>query len=133
MSDGSGTVGAKPRILVIDDEPLVRRTVVRALSRGGYEVHEASDGLEGLLKLKDTQYDAVICDGRMPGMFGAEVYDEAQAMLGSAAMPAWVFNSGGGCDFDALRQRAPLLEKPYTAENLLDAVRVALQIRRRYV
>lgn len=125
MTAGS-TVGAKPKLLVIDDEPGIRRMILRIL-RDTYEGDEASDGPEALLKLEANNYGLVICDGVMPGMFGAQVYDQALRRLGAAAMPPWIFNSGGGCDFDALRQRAPLLEKPYTPADLLAVVRAVVE------
>jgi CheY-like chemotaxis protein len=53
-------------ILVIDDDPLVRRTIERVLQRGGYKVHLAADGLEGLRMFRNLKPDLVITDIMMP-------------------------------------------------------------------
>ena len=60
-----------PRILVVDDEALVRRTLKRILEGEGFEVEEAGDGQEALELLKDS-LDLVLLDVRMPVMDGSE-------------------------------------------------------------
>src|SRR6266511_3361555 len=61
------------RILVVDDEPAVRRAVHRALTLEGYEVRVAGEGLEALDVLASEQVDAVVLDLLMPGLDGLEV------------------------------------------------------------
>jgi DNA-binding LytR/AlgR family response regulator len=62
------------RVLVVDDEPLARRRLVRMLDRLGHEVvAQAGDGYEALQCVKSHQPDAVLLDIRMPGMDGLEV------------------------------------------------------------
>src|SRR3546814_828209 len=56
-----------PRILVIDDEEMVRLTVVRALEQVGHTVIEAVDGNDGLVKYRQGSVDLVITDILMPG------------------------------------------------------------------
>jgi CheY-like chemotaxis protein len=53
-------------ILVIDDDPLVRRTIERILEKSGYRVHLAADGLEGLRAFRTLRPDLVITDVVMP-------------------------------------------------------------------
>lgn len=64
-----------PRILVIEDEPAIRRVLSKILldENKDYEVDEASDGVEGLEKIKKEEYDLVLCDIKMPKMDGMEV------------------------------------------------------------
>ena len=60
-------------ILIIDDDPLIRKTLVSYLSKEGREVIVAEDGKEGLQKYKDSFPDLVILDIRLPDMDGLEV------------------------------------------------------------
>jgi two-component system KDP operon response regulator KdpE len=61
------------KILIIDDEDLVRNYVRRALSARGWEVSERPDGAAALALLETETFDAVICDLKMPDMRGEEV------------------------------------------------------------
>jgi CheY-like chemotaxis protein len=60
------------RCLVIEDSTVVRKSLTRALSRLGFEVQQAVDGLEGLTLLKQTLFDFVLCDFLMPVMDGLD-------------------------------------------------------------
>jgi two-component system response regulator (stage 0 sporulation protein F) len=62
------------RILVIDDEPVIRELLFDILIRKGYQVDTAEDGMQALEKAKSEKYDIVFTDIRMPGMNGVEVY-----------------------------------------------------------
>ncbi len=61
------------RILIIDDEPLMRMSIGDALKEEGYAVKETASGKEGLASLKDFCYDLIITDLRLPDMDGVEV------------------------------------------------------------
>ncbi len=61
------------KVLVIDDEPLVRRSLSRALQQRGHQIFEAPDGLQGLEMWKQVQPDLVFVDVLMPGMKGPDV------------------------------------------------------------
>lgn len=64
----------KPRrILSIEDEETVRRSIVSYLEDSGYEMLEASDGEEGLRRIREDKPDVVLCDLRMPEMGGLDV------------------------------------------------------------
>ncbi|MET1255340.1 response regulator [Aliikangiella maris] len=74
----SGKTGLEPmfntsKVLVIDDEPLVRESVVIYLEDSGYQVFEAVDGQQGIEHFCEFNPDVVLCDLRMPGMDGLEV------------------------------------------------------------
>ena len=60
-------------VLIIDDEPLMRLSVLDALKAEGYQVQEASNGEEGIQKAKTSRYDLVITDLKMPGSDGLQV------------------------------------------------------------
>src|SRR5215469_9652773 len=60
------------RILVIDDDPQIRRAMRATLTARGYEVSDARSGEEGLEKLRAATYDLVLLDMNMPGIGGIE-------------------------------------------------------------
>jgi two-component system, OmpR family, response regulator len=61
------------RILIIEDEPELRRVLVQALREAGYAVDEAADGPDGLFKAIAWTYDLVLLDLMLPGLDGIEV------------------------------------------------------------
>ena len=60
------------RILVVDDEPQIRRIMRTTLAGAGYEVDDAKTGEETLEKLRDYHPDLILLDMNMPGMGGIE-------------------------------------------------------------
>ena len=60
------------RIMIVDDDPQIRRVLRTALVAQGYEVVDARSGDEALEKLRDEKVDLVILDMNMPGMGGLE-------------------------------------------------------------
>ncbi len=65
------------RILVIDDEEIIRVLLTEILTEDGYQVTTAKDGVEGVERLQKDRYDLIISDMVMPGMNGIEVLQEA--------------------------------------------------------
>ena len=63
------------RILIIDDEKVIREGVERALSKRGYHIEKAEDGDRGLVLLKEQPFDIVLTDLMMPGLDGFAVLD----------------------------------------------------------
>jgi signal transduction histidine kinase/ActR/RegA family two-component response regulator len=113
-------VNALPRVLVVDDEPLARRSVTRVLEQLGYDVAQAADGPEALKLLRDGQRpDVVLLDLDMPGLNGEETYRILRNM--DASIPVVIGSGRVGPDTDA-RMRAlgvaAVLEKPYPREQL---------------
>ena len=111
---------AKGRILVIDDEDIVRISCKRALTPEGYEVDVAASGLEGLELFGRGKYDLVIIDLKMPGIDGMEVLKNIKkarpaqnviVMTGYNAPDNITSLSFEGSEF---------LEKPFTPDTLLE-------------
>jgi two-component system OmpR family response regulator len=80
----------KLRVLVVDDEPDILETLEFSLSRRGFDVETASDGLEGLDKAKRTPPDFMILDVMLPGCNGYEV---------SRLLKEWMDNDPQAADF----------------------------------
>jgi excisionase family DNA binding protein len=70
----------RPRVLVVDDEEAVRDLIAKTLTMADYEVNCASDGQAALDALKDTDFDLLITDLRMPGMDGLTVIRQARRL-----------------------------------------------------
>lgn len=67
------------RVLIVDDEEVIRALLRRTLSTDHYEVIEAFDGEEGLRLLGESDPDLVVLDWQMPGTHGSLVLDEVKA------------------------------------------------------
>ncbi len=68
------------RILIVDDEAVIRRTFKSVLEMEPYEVDEAVDGYDCLVKVKQKKYDVIFMDIKMPRIDGLEVLDQLQTL-----------------------------------------------------
>ena len=66
------------KILVVDDNILMRKLIINLFTQNNLEIDEACDGAEGLDRMSDTRYDLVITDIVMPKMEGIEMIREAK-------------------------------------------------------
>ena len=117
------------KILIIEDEAAIRRVLVKILSEenSAYQVTQAEDGLEGIEKIRDEDFDLVLCDIKMPKMDGVEVLQAAKKIKPETQM---VMISGHG-DLDTAVQTMRLgafdyISKPPDLNRLLNTVRIAL-------
>ena len=121
--------GGHETVLVIDDEPYVRRILTRILERAGYSVLQAEDGAKGLAVFEGSggAVDLVVLDVSMPGMGGAEVHERLMALDPDVKV---VLSSGYSDDerISSILARGvrTFLSKPYKVESVLRAVREAL-------
>jgi CheY-like chemotaxis protein len=118
------------RILVIDDEELVRRTVARMLATGGHQVREAHDGTSGLGLWHHESVDLVITDIAMPDMTGFELISALRAEGASVPIVA-ISGSVVVSDLEVIERAkalggVQLLTKPFSREQLTAAVASAL-------
>ncbi len=65
-------------ILIVDDEKAIRKTLSEILSYEGYQIDDAENGEEGLKKIKEKNYDVVLCDIKMPKVDGLEFLEKAR-------------------------------------------------------
>ncbi len=117
------------KILVIEDEAAIRRVLVKILNEENeaYQIEEAPDGAAGLQKIRQADYDLVLCDIKMPKMDGVEVLQEARKE--KPEIP-FIMISGHG-DLDTAVQTMRLgafdyISKPPDLNRLLTTVRNAL-------
>ena len=117
----------KAQILVVDDDPSIRRVLRRTFEHHGYVVTEAASGPEALLLLPGP--DAVVCDVLMPEVSGLDFYHQLVEVV-PALRNRVVFLTGANRD-PAVHQPierlgVPLLGKLDDLELVVDAVRIAL-------
>ena len=119
----------KPRILVVDDEPALRRTLERALGAMGYDVVSVGDPLMVYELLDASDYDLVILDIHLPQLSGdtlaiallrrlPRLADRLMLMTGDP----WALRA----DWPEELRRCTLLVKPFTLDGLAATVRGAL-------
>jgi two-component system NtrC family sensor kinase len=70
--------GVGKRVLVVDDEDAILQMIREALTRSGYRVDVAHDGESALRRLGQYHYDLALCDWKMPGLNGQQVYERLQ-------------------------------------------------------
>ncbi len=117
------------KILIIEDEAAIRRVLTKILSEENesYKVEEAEDGLQGLEKVKNEEYDLILCDIKMPKMDGVEVLEAVKKIKPEIPM---VMISGHGdleTAINTMRLGAfDYISKPPDLNRLLNTVRNAL-------
>jgi two-component system KDP operon response regulator KdpE len=115
------------RILVIDDEPQIRRTLRAALTAAGYEVDDARTGEQGLEKVREYRPDLVLLDINMPGMGGLAACRAIRADTGVGIIMLTVRNSEQD-KIEALDAGADdFVTKPFSTPELLARIRAALR------
>jgi two-component system KDP operon response regulator KdpE len=115
------------RILVIDDEPQIRRIMRTTLITAGYEVDDAKTAEEGLLKVREFRPDLVLLDINMPGMGGLAACRELRADPNVAIIMLTVHNTEAA-KVEALDAGADdFVTKPFSTPELLARIRAALR------
>ena len=116
-----------PKILIVDDEKAIRRTLKEILEYEKYEVEEAEDGEIGLQKIEKNNYDVVILDVKMPKKDGLEVLGDMQQK--GIDTPVIVLSGHGNTDtaVEAVKKGAfDYISKPPDLNRLLITVRNAM-------
>ncbi len=116
------------RILVIDDETVIRELLFDVLSRKGYVVDTAEDGFQGLEKAKTTRYDVIFTDIRMPGINGLEVYKKLRQISAESQV---IVMTGYGLE-EMISEALALgafadVKKPFEISHIYDLVHRALE------
>lgn len=110
-------------VLLVDDEPLIRRAVEIELTALGYPTVTAANGAEALEALKaHPNISLMVTDIAMPGIDGCELARQAQSLF-----PQLQVILATGLDPDPTRPRVlPVLIKPYSPAELVEAIDLAL-------
>jgi len=116
------------RILIVDDEPAIRRFASRVLLAQGYDVQEAADGAEALALVREGRCRAhvIVSDVVMPRLSGVELL---QALATSHPhVPILLMSGYAAAQLEGMGIAAPcgMLAKPFTAERLLEEVQRCL-------
>ncbi|MEM7417108.1 MAG: response regulator [Gemmatimonadota bacterium] len=118
------------RILVVDDEPHIRRVLSAVLGNRGYDVKMASDGSEGLEELGAEPVDLVILDLMMPGANGLEILSRIRTHPERSETPVIILTAKGQ---DTDREAAlaggadDFLTKPFSPKKLIARIEEILE------
>jgi DNA-binding NtrC family response regulator len=118
------------KIMVIDDEPLMRVTIQDALLAEGYEVTVAETGEKGVGLLKDQQIDILITDLKLPDMDGIQILREVKSL--NATTQAILITAYGSVDsaVTAMKEGASdYLTKPFAMDELLLIIKRILRMK----
>src|SRR3989442_2309069 len=118
----------KEKVLVIDDEEAIRKSLRMVLEYEGYECLEAASGQEGIEAIRRDTPDAVLLDIKMPGMDGLEALAAIRAK--DAYTPVLMISGHGDIPtaVEAIHKGAyDFLEKPLESQRILTALRNAIE------
>lgn len=114
-----------PEVLVVDDEPAIRRALDRALRLEGFTVRTAAGGKAALEAIADAQPDVIVLDIAMPDLDGYEVCKRIKQDPRTSAVPV-IMLSGKGAFFDKVKGHlagaTEYLTKPFETPAVLAVV-----------
>jgi two-component system, OmpR family, KDP operon response regulator KdpE len=115
------------RIMIVDDDPQIRRVLRTALVAQGYEVMDARNGEEALEKLRDEKVDLIVLDMNMPGMDGMETCRMVRSSSDVSIIMLTVRDTESD-KVEALDAGADdYMTKPFSSPELLARIRAALR------
>lgn len=120
------------KILIVDDEHLVSKSIERLLKKKGYEVFICSDGDAAIRKVEGDQFDLVICDIRMPKLSGIDTIKQIRSITKARGnkSPKEIMITGYADD-DLIRDVEALkvgdyIHKPFDVRDLLNSIKSIL-------
>lgn len=114
------------KILVVDDSAAIRQSVTFVLQQEGFETVEASDGADGLEKIKSNPVDMVISDVNMPNMDGITMVSRIREITSFKFIPIIILTTesqSSKMDEGKAAGATGWIVKPFTSEKLLAVVR----------
>ena len=121
------TAADSAKVLVVEDDPAIRKLIRRALENAGFTVRAAEDGAVAMLEVeRDPDIDLIVTDLMLPGMTGIEVISRSTQINPRIKS---VLISGYSSEDFVLSSEISFLEKPFTPDELLTVVRRILDSR----
>lgn len=114
------------RVLVVDDEPMLRENLGQVLSDEGYVVDLAVDGKTALDRVHNARPDAILLDLMMPGMNGRQFLQTLRDEPAYAAIPVLIMTAVHGLEISAALGPLEVVEKPFNVDELLNKVALAV-------
>jgi DNA-binding response OmpR family regulator len=122
-----GRVQRGGRVLIVDDEPMVRDTLGQVLTNEGYVVDLAIDGITALERVRAARPDAILLDLMMPGMNGKQFLKVLRDEPAYAHVPVLMMTAVHGVALDfATLGASEVVEKPFDVDDLLNKVALAV-------
>lgn len=119
-----------PDILIIDDEPLMRISISDALKVEGYDVASAATGGEGLKAIKDTSYDVVITDLKLPEVDGLQILKACRQFSPGTKVLMITAYASVETAVEAMKQGAyDYITKPFSMDELILTVKRLIEIK----
>ena len=125
-------LGSQAPILVVDDDPLVTQLIVDTLTREGYRLDSAPNGVAALEKIQHQRYDLILSDLHMPQLNGVGLYLTLTQRLDRLSEKIiFVTGSAGSSELHRFLKETglPVLRKPFTLVELQQLVRQVLESR----
>jgi CheY-like chemotaxis protein len=121
-----GTGSDKPRVLVVDDDPVIRSTVAELLLDEGYEVDQAADGAAALEMVRRSAPDAIVLDLMMPVLDGWAFVERCREFPATSDVPIVVMSATHSLHESAERLHAmgvrAVVAKPFDVDALIAIV-----------
>lgn len=120
---------SQPKILVVDDEPFICRSLTFVLKKGNYEVFEARNGEEALVAIRQHKPDLVFLDVMMPKLNGFQVTEQVRADSGLDDVKIILLTAKGQeCDKEVGKTAGAndYMTKPFSPTKILDRARQIL-------
>ena len=118
------------KLLIVDDSTMLRDMLSYALSEGGYtDVVESIDGLDGLSKAKETQFDLIISDVNMPNMDGFELIKNIRKTADADGIPIFLLTTEFSFAKKIKAKELKIngwIQKPYNSKHFIKTITKAL-------
>jgi DNA-binding NtrC family response regulator len=128
MRDEEGTVEATAKVLVVEDDEVLRRLLIDVLSDQNYHVEAAETGEDGLREMERDVFDVILLDINLPGMDGMDVLRLAPARQPDAQIVMMTAFGTVDTAVEAMKQGAfDYINKPFSTDELLLTINRALE------